>query len=360
MGKTRLSKIESVSRSLKLNYSSPEALVELLVDELLIANKTGIQLNAISNAIIIDVIRKISNVSLSLANLSNYKQSGFDVTSAVADRLSIPVCNWVKCKISFLNRKLNLAPMDESAIKAFHTLLQQNVSPCVVHSQYKIWKKGFDWKVGDRRYWPQPELIEKLKMHNVIPLLPITHWLPTQLGRVFNKMPALIDEACAECKPGQPISSLLDKKILAFCNSDITRIQKRIRAWLPQAPNLPPIHFVRDVEAKERLTPYLYCKKIADGTAKVGKDHNSSSRFKKTDKGIVLRMKREGDEVLRECEALLLNQLASRGIYPISDTYEHFAVPYIDLCDVVVDICSTIPELYSRIISITATNSTCK
>jgi hypothetical protein len=356
MGKTRYSKLENVSRSLKLNDSDPERLVGLLVNELLNAKLHGIQLNAISNHLIIGAVRKISNISLSSANLSVYKRSVIDLTAAVAEKMSIQVCELVKCKITSSNQRLTIAPMDDGPISAFIILLEQNISPSVVHSQYGIWKTNFGWNVGDRRNWAQPELIEKLKKHNVIPSVPISHSRPTQLRRLLKTMPDLIDEADSEATFDEPFGSLLDKKILDFCNLEVQQKKKRNCPWLQQVPNLPPFKFVEEVEAKDRLTPYLYCRRIKDTAAKVGKDHNSGgSRFKKKDKGIVIRMKREDDEILRECETLLLNQLSSRGIYPLSDTYEQFAVSYINLCNVVLDICSLTPALRSRIIAITAT-----
>jgi hypothetical protein len=354
MGKTRFSKLEDVSRSLKLNSRDPKMLVALIVSEFLKAEKHGVQLNVISNQVVIDVLFELSKISLSSTNFAIYKRFGIDITLAVAEGLSIPICNSSKCKITLSNGRLKIEPIDDGPIAAFHTLLDKSPGSDNIQAYYGIWANN-GWKVGDRRNWVQPNLIAKLQKYNVRPAVPISHSLPTQLHRLFKKLTNLVDQAESECLIGQSISNLIDDKILDFCNSEILNKMKRKHSLLLQDPNLPPIKFVDEVEAQDRLTPYLYCRMISDKIAKVGKDNNSNSRFKKKDRGIVICMKREGDEILSDCERNLLSQLAMRGIHPVGNTYEQFSASYIDLCNVTLDICASIPELRSKIISITST-----
>ncbi|WP_099033714.1 hypothetical protein [Lacimicrobium alkaliphilum] len=359
MGKTSFNKLERVSRKLNLSANDPVALTELIVNSILVADCCGINVNAISYKLIKDVLFALTAIQISSSNMSYYKQKSQygDIVSDVAERLGIPVCDWVTCKITRAKSKLKIEPKPFGPIAAFQTLLEKPLGTEVIDAYYCIWATN-GWNVGGRRNWIQPDLLQWLQHNNVSPSIPVSHCRPTALKKVYKRLADLAQLAHTERPIDQTLNSWIDKSVLDFCNSEIGSKVKSI-AWLPVYPNLPQIQFVDAMEAEFRLSPYLYCRRLDDLSSKFGKAHNSV-RFKNSDVGIVICMKRENDDVLTQCEYMILSELSDRGITPLEGAQERFAASHIHLCKIVLDICGSTSFLCSRIKSISATKKQCK
>lgn len=356
MGKTTLNKLEQISNKLNLGTNNQNELVDLLIDSILNADCRGIQVNAISYQFIIDVLFTMTDITVSASNLSYYKHKSQwgDIVTNVAIGLQVPVYDWVKCTITAPSHKLKIEPRFKGPIAACKTLVGANARPETVAAHYQILAVD-KWKLGDRRNWIKPSLLRWLDRNGVHPAFPVSHCRPTELKKVFNYLEKLSKQAHRECGFKQTLTSWIDDRLLDFCNTaNCCKIKQRT-SWLPVYNNLPLIKFIDVVEANDRLAPYLYCRRFDVLISKFGKANNSV-RFKAADLGVVICLKRQGDEVLMQCENLILNELSKRGIAPLGGTQERFRASIWDLCRVVLDICESSPFLSSKIISITATN----
>ncbi|MEH6712742.1 MAG: hypothetical protein V7733_16130 [Paraglaciecola polaris] len=356
MGKTTLNKLEHISSILNLSIKDQNELTDIVINNILAADCHGIQVNAISYHFIIDVLRAMTGITVSPSNLSYYKHNSQcgDIVTNVAIGLQVPVFDWVKCKITASSHKLKIEPLFKGPIAAYNMLVGANARPETVAAHYQILADD-NWKVGDRRNWIKPSLLRWLDRNGVYPAFPISHCRPTELRKVFNYLDKLSKQAHRECDLKQTLTSWIDDKLLDFCNTaNGSKINQRT-PWLPVYNNLPLVKFIDVVEASDRLVPYLYCRRFDVFISKIGKANNSL-RFKATDLGIVICLKRETDEVMIQCEYIILNELSKRGIAPLDGTRERFRASIWDLCKVVLDICESTPFLSSKIISITATN----
>lgn len=355
MGKTGLNKLELASRRLNLCENEPTALVGAISSSIMNSDCQGVQINAISYQLIADVIFALTAIPISSSNLSYYKHNSSqgDIVADIAKELGVPLCSWVSCKIAALNGQLKIEPKPNGAVAAFYTLLEKSPGSEALDAYYLIWSAN-GWHVGDKRNWIQPSLLKWLQQNNVKPSIPVSHCRPTELKAVYRKLAELAGQVRTNIPVGQTINDWVDDKVLDFCNSAIISRTKKVAQWLSGYPNLPPIQFVDVVKAEFRLTPYLYCRRLDDLCSKFGKAHNSV-RFKASDMGIVIHMKRDTDDVLTQCEYIILNELVKRDIIPLEGTQERFLASYRDLCKVVLDICEATPLIRSKIISITAT-----
>jgi hypothetical protein len=298
----------------------------------------------------------MTDITVSASNLSYYKQKSQwgDIVTNVGIGLQVPVYDWVKCKITAPSHQLKIEPRIKGPIAACNTLVGANARPETVAAHYQILADD-KWKVGDRRNWIKPSLLRWLDRNGVQPAFPISHCRPTELKKVFNYLEKLSKQADREYGFKQTLTSWIDDRLLDYCNTANCNKMNKQTHWLPEYTNLPKIKFVNVVQADDRLSPYLYCRRIDALISKFGKA-NKSTRFKAEDLGVVICLKRQGDEILIQCENTILNELSKRGIAPLDGTQERFRASIWDLCKVVLDICESVPFLSSKIISITATN----
>ncbi len=356
MGKTTASKLQMIERALQL--SNTPQLISLLASEVESGKKEGVQINALSNQLISCILNVISGIPVTKHNLHCYKKSGIDILASLAARLSLPVCESTHCEVSGESGKLVFKFLEPGPVAAMRNLINQSLSEDSIKVRYRIWG-NLGWNIGVERNWIKASTLSAMKDYNVCPSIPISHSSPTRLKRIYTELPKYINEAKGNWHTTTQLNALVDKRILNFCNCELRQYKSRTKKWLPQPAGMPVIQYSWQVGAKSRLTPYLYCKFIQSNQAKIGKAENST-RFRDSDLGVVICLRRDNDITAFDCESMIFKELANHGIHPVSGMLEHFSIPVSDLSALLLDICNSNSLIRSKVISISATTEHCK
>jgi hypothetical protein len=351
MGKTTLSKPEIVMQDLDLPSEKPNELIDFLTDAFVKANCNRIQLNAISNSMVSDTLFAFTGHRICPSNFTYYKSRKFDLTALIATELSIPVVDSAKCNVYLSNNILSLSPYKGGPIEWFNKALSMSTSR-VMKSHYEIWRIN-EGNVGSKRNWPNSNVFEWCKNHDVIPSMPVSHDTPTKLRRIFRYVETLFQVANIECPKKTSLVEWIDQKVLVFSKNEVLRSKKSTSNWLPSYSNLPEANYVESVDARDRRQPYIYCK-FVNGKSKFGKAEGTT-RFKIDDIGIVIGLKLQELPCTADIEQKVISMLKNRNIYPVHGTREHYSAPLIHLAPIILDIIAATPYISTKVRSVVVT-----
>jgi hypothetical protein len=345
------SKMIQILKKLGLKENEESHLCDLIAETLQSSKCSGIQLNSISNSIVIDIVFEMTNIRLSSSNLCSYKS--LELVKCVASRLNIILDNRARCHVNSVGGTIILTSAPDGPIEAFHNAIN-NSSPENFADLYKIWRNN-DVDVGDKRNWPSKELIQWCQNKNITPSIPISFDLPTRISIVFKALKPLIIEFENEKSFTLKLDESVNEKIRLLTDPYYSLFAKSTKKWLNDHCSLPTIKYVDTVEARDRCSPYVYCRDL-NGQCKVGKAENSL-RFKKDDRGIVICLKNSHSGVAAEVEEIILNGLNKLKIFPVENSQERFNASLQSLCSLIIEICAKSLSVSIHVRSILATHN---
>lgn len=353
--KTTLNKLELAAGVLGFRYNDYEKLVCYLANVLLNATQNGVLVNCISLNVISELMRNTVNVTLNAKNLWGYANNEKNIVQDIADILKVKTVQKARCSICKKATGYYIEPNYQSAIYAFLLASKPSLSNIPVKELYSEWQKQ-GWDVGDKRNWPRQELIDYLRGEDVRLNIPISHFQPTRLKRVFYLLNDLISEPKIFNLPRQRLIKHLEKEIAIYCDQQIENIKYDAQIeWIAlQVENVNISYFDR-IPAVKRDPPYFYIKLIGSEVSKIGAADNST-RFKAADIGIVVCLEsRAIDKFAVYVETEVRNFLQEVSITPIPGKLDYFDVELTRLVKLVLAFITSHPNIKSRIRSINAT-----
>ncbi|GAA0811341.1 hypothetical protein GCM10009111_03720 [Colwellia asteriadis] len=351
--KTVASKLELVAVNLGLKANDYLGVIKHLADILKYSKKKGVQLNAISSNIICDLILSITGVRITPDNLSIYKNNGYYLVQDVAKYLNINEAPSSRCCLSQVNGRWLMEPEKKSAISFFQISIKNAASYQVVAECYQVWcEKGMP--VGDKRYWPKPELLDFLIEHQLLVALPVSHSKPTQLKIIFDLLKSLIESPEIACIPKQKLNDYFDNEIRKF--SLIRKNDNPPKPWINASAFNNEINYTSSISAIDRTSPYFYIKRT-ESSSKIGSADNSD-RFTQKDVGIVVCLEsRANEKFALDVETKIREYLRCFEIHPAIGKTDHYDIPLKSLVNLSINFIMSTPQFSQRIRSISATYS---
>jgi hypothetical protein len=311
-------------------------------------------LNCVSSRLVCAVIHQLTGVAITASNLCLYKQHEVDLVGEVAKLLSLPIVNGINCQVKLTeNGQLFFYPMPNAPSLALKSLME-NRGVSVRDTLYQYWNVNGDYRVGDRRNWPSPFLLNLFRQYpDLMIKAPVSHDTPVRHGRLLRHLSRKFSSS-----QRLAINQLeLETIIHEFCQQDLKQSRK-IQAWLPSVGDITQVRYVETLTSEIRQSPYFYIKNVCPHRiAKIGSADRSNHRVKSDDLGVIvaLNSRPETGEAQR-IESIVRCELAKFHIHPIDGKKDHYAMHLIELAPLVLNILANKKSLHPLLHSITATS----
>ncbi|MDO6444182.1 hypothetical protein Q4493_00190 [Colwellia sp. 1_MG-2023] len=354
--KTTMTKLESAASTLGFRCNDYDQLVRYLSNALLDATKNGVHLNCVSVSIISELLQLKANVTLSPKNACDYANQNKNIVQDIADILRVQTTQHAKCCLSMKPEGIHMSPLLYSAAHGFQMATQRTLINIPVRELYRGWQQQ-GWSVGDRRNWPNQELVRWLQLKGIVLNLPASHFFPARVKRVFLLLNELMNTSEISCLSRHELKKRLGKEVTTHCNQFIEREKLGFQnKWINLKVDNLNVNYFERIPALQRDSPYFYVKFAGASITKIGAADNST-RFKPNDCGVVVCLEsRASDKFALYVETEVRTFLQGINITPIFGKLDYYSIELTTLVKLVIAFISSHAEIKSRIRSINASS----